>query len=53
MLLRKFNELDNTGDARVDQKELEAYLRRETPELTKKDAWIIMNCADANDSHDV
>ena len=48
MLLRKFNELDNTGDARVDQKELEAYLRRETPELTKKDAWIIMNCADAN-----
>ena len=42
------SQLDNTGDARVDQKELEAYLRRETPDLTKRDAWIIMNCADAN-----
>ena len=42
------HQLDNTGDARVDQKELEAYLRRETPDLTKRDAWIIMNCADAN-----
>ena len=41
-------QLDNTGDARVDQKELEAYLRRETPDLTKRDAWIIMNCADTN-----
>jgi len=48
VLLRKFNELDNTGDARVDQKELEAYLRRETPDLTKRDAWLIMNCADTN-----
>ena len=48
VLLRKFGELDHSGDARVDQKELEAYLRSETPELTKRDAWLIMNCADSN-----
>ena len=46
--VRRAAQLDNTGDARVDQKELEAYLRRETPDLTKRDAWLIMNCADTN-----
>ena len=48
VLLRKFQELDKSGDARVDQKELEAYLRAETPDLTKREAWMIMNCADTN-----
>jgi hypothetical protein len=42
VLLRKFQQLDSSGDARVDQKELEAFLRAETPELTKRDAWLIM-----------
>ena len=28
--------------------DIEAYLRRETPDLTKRDAWLIMNCADTN-----
>ena len=52
ILLRKFQELDHTGDGRVDQKELEAYLQHETPELTTYDAWLIMNCGDTNrDKH--
>ena len=52
ILLRKFQELDKSGDARVDQKELEAFLKLETPELTKYDSWLIMNCADQNrDKH--
>ena len=52
VLLRKFQELDKSGDARVDQKEMEAYLRTDNPELTKREAWLIMNCADTNnDKH--
>jgi len=51
-LLRKFQELDASGDGRVDQKELEKYLLSETPELTKRDAWFIMSTADKNnDKH--
>jgi len=51
-LLRKFQELDVSGDARVNSKELEQYLREENPEITKMNAWLIMNCADTNnDQH--
>ena len=52
VLLRKFQQLDKTGDARVDMKELSDFLREESPELTKREAWLIMNCADQNrDKH--
>ena len=48
VLLRKFQELDKTGDARVDMGELQTYLLDDTPDMTKKEAWLIMNCADSN-----
>lgn len=52
VLLRKFNELDDSGDGRVSQKELEDFLKRESKELTTRDAWFIMQCADTNnDKH--
>ena len=47
-LLRKFQQLDTSGDARVEMKELMAFLMSETSDLTKKEAWLIMNCADSN-----
>lgn len=48
VLTKKFQELDTTGDGRVDMKELSNYLMAETPDLTKREAWLIMNCADSN-----
>ena len=48
VLLQKFQALDSTGDARVDMKELQAFLMEESPDLTKREAWLIMNCADSN-----
>jgi len=48
VLLKKFQLLDTGGDARVDMKELQTFLMSETPDLTKMEAWLIMNCADAN-----
>jgi Ca2+-binding EF-hand superfamily protein len=39
-LLKKFQMLD--------QKELQKFLLDENPDLSKREAWIIMNCADQN-----
>jgi len=53
VLLRKFQELDTTGDARVDIKELINFLNDSSDgELSKSEAWLLMNCADTNnDKH--
>jgi len=47
-LLKKFQLLDTGNDGRVDMKELQTFLMDESPDLTKREAWIIMNCADSN-----
>jgi Ca2+-binding EF-hand superfamily protein len=52
-LRRSFDKLDESGDGRVDSKELIKMLQDGTDvELTKRDAWVLMNCADTNnDKH--
>lgn len=53
-LLKAFQRLDTSGDARVNIKEIENLLKsvasdgENTMELTKQDAWLLMNCADVN-----
>jgi len=60
-LLKAFQKLDTSGDARVSIKEIESLLKlvaaehdkeaedgAATMELTKGDAWLLMNCADMN-----
>ncbi|KAL1514929.1 hypothetical protein AB1Y20_004008 [Prymnesium parvum] len=44
----KFDSLDKSSDGRVDIKELKQMLRRENPELSAMDAWLLMNVADTN-----
>lgn len=55
LLRQKFDVLDKTGDARVELKELIAFLQSSAGdttghdlELAKSEAWLLMNCADAN-----
>lgn len=47
---RSFNKLDISSDGRVDIKEIHNFLQDQSVdgEVTKRDAWLIMNCADSN-----
>jgi len=46
VLLRKFGQLDVGRDGRVDMKELQNFLMEDN--LTQREAWLIMNCADSD-----
>ena len=53
-LLKKFQEVDHSGDGRVDMKELIKFMAQEgtADEVTSHEAWVLMNCADTNnDKH--
>lgn len=54
-LHKAFGQLDTSGDGRVDQKELMRLLASNSDaeeEITKKETWLLMNCADSNnDKH--
>ena len=52
-LLLAFQQLDKSGDGRVDRKELLSFLSDGSDEeLSKHEAWVLMNCADTNnDQH--
>lgn len=45
---KKFDVLDKSKDGRVELKELKDLLRSENPDLSAKDAWMLMNIADTN-----
>jgi len=51
ILTKKFALLDESGDGRVDSKELMRLLQKDSGqdvEISKRDAWLLMNCADTN-----
>jgi len=51
ILTKKFALLDESGDGRVDSKELMRLLQKDSGddvEINKRDAWLLMNCADTN-----
>jgi len=47
-LRKKFDLLDKSKDGRVETKELKNMMLIDNPELTSKDAWLLMNVADTN-----
>jgi len=47
-LRQKFDIMDKSKDGRVDTRELKDLLRSENPEVSAKDAWMLMNVADSN-----
>ena len=49
-LRRSFDQLDGSSDGRVEMKELLKFLQDQSVdgEVTKRDAWLIMNCADTD-----
>jgi Ca2+-binding EF-hand superfamily protein len=47
-LRQKFDILDQSGDGRVDADELKVALRSDHPEMSARDAWLLLNVGDTN-----